>query len=169
MKTRNGFTLVELIITLLIASLLLFIGIPSLVELLRDSRITASTNQLMTSLHLMRSDAVKRSQQVSMIKTGANWENGWILIEDQDRDGVMDDGEVEIAVFAALEEGYTLRTGAHFDNWLAYREDGESRGNSGANDTFRLCADDQDVADGRSIIVNLTGRVRMQEGVASCP
>lgn len=171
MNKMNGFTLLELMITLAITSILLTIGVPSLLSVARNSRTVTVTNELVTALHLARSEAIKRGVQVTLQKTGAEWEDGWKLIVDNDGDGVMDadDGDVEIGVFKAIYNGYTLRTGAHFNLWVAYRSNGRSRGNGGSNDTFRLCADDQDTENGRSIVINLIGRIRTSEGVKSCP
>ena len=171
MKAWKGFTLVELMMTLAIASILLIVGVPSFSKIIRNSRTATATNDLVTALHLARSEAVKRGVQITMIKTGSEWEEGWKLITDVDGDGVLDvgDGDEVIGVFEGLSSGFTLRTGSHFNNWMGYLSDGQSRGNGGSNDTFRLCADDQVIANGRSVIINNIGRIRTERGVSSCP
>ena len=171
MNKRKGFTLLELMVTLAIVFILLTIGVPGFITLVRNSRTVTVTNELVTALYLARSEAIKRGVQVTLQKAGSEWENGWKLITDNDGDGILDadDGDVEIGAFEAVYDGYTLRTGSHFNRWVAYRPNGKSRGNGGSNDTFRLCADDQDTESGRSIIINLIGRIRTSEGVKGCP
>jgi type IV fimbrial biogenesis protein FimT len=179
MKHIAGFTLVELMITLVVASILLVIGVPSFIEVMRNSRTVTATNELVTALNLARSEAVKRGMQVSVRRNGTQWETGWSVFSDVDGDGNFeDDGDAtlcesgedcQLRIYEALSSGYTLRTGAHYSNWVAYLPDGRSKGNGGSNDTFRLCADDQVTTNGRSIVVSIGGRVRTEEGAASCP
>ena len=169
MKKRSGFTLVELMVTLVVAAVLLMVGVPSFIQTIRNNNTVAQVNRLVTSLNLARSEAVKSGVQVTMAKTGAQWEGGWQLFTDQDRDGVVDAGDTVLKVYGALRQGYTLRTGANFSNWVGYLPTGVSRGNGGSNDTFRLCADNQVTAEGRSVVVNTVGRIRMDKGTASCP
>lgn len=168
---QKGFTLVELMVTVLIASILIGVGVPSFMNMLRSNRTATIANELLAALYLTRSEALKRSVQVTMIKSGVEWEDGWQLISDIDGDGVLDlgDGDEVIKIIPVIHAGYTLRTGGHFNNWVAYRPDGRSRGNGGSNDTFRLCADDQEATTGRSVVVNLVGRIRMEEGTSACP
>ena len=170
-KVSPGFTLVELMVTLIVASILLAVGVPSFVGMLRNNRTATMANEMVTTLNLARSEAIRRGLQVTVRKSGAEWENGWSIFSDVDRDGVFDavDGDTQLRIYEALANGYTLRTGANFTNWVAYLPSGRSQGSALPNDTFRLCADDQITAEGRSIIVSVGGRIRLEEGVAECP
>lgn len=170
MKKITGFTLIELMVTLLVASILLTIGVPSFLETIRRSRTISQANELVTALNLARSEAVKRGIQVTILRTGTEWEDGWQVFVDENADHVLDAGEAVIQEYVALSEGYTLRTGGNITDWVAYLPSGLSDMASGLNnDTFRLCTDEQDNAKGRSIILNAVGRVSVQEGTALCP
>jgi type IV fimbrial biogenesis protein FimT len=170
MKRITGFTLVELMVTLIVAAILLTIGVPSFLETIRRSRTISQANELVTALNLARSEAVKRGMQVTLLQTGAEWEDGWQVFVDENADHVLDTGETMLQEYSALSEGYTLRTGGNISDWVAYLPSGLSDMEGGLNrDTFRLCTDEQDNATGRSIVLNVVGRAMVQEGTNSCP
>lgn len=80
MQKDKGFTLLELIVTIVIAGILMALAIPSFSDMIRNSRLTTTINELVGSLNLARSEAVKRGTNV-IIKpvTGSNWESGWTV------------------------------------------------------------------------------------------
>ena len=169
MKKRSGFTLVELMVTVTVAAILLMVGVPSFISIIRSNNTVAQANHLVTSLNLARSEAIKRGMQVTVGRTGAEWEDGWRIFTDQNGDGVVDAGDTVLKVYGALKEGFTLRTGGNFADWVGYVSTGVSEGSGpGDNDTFHLCADNQVAAQGRSIVVSGTGRIRMEIGTDSC-
>ena len=96
-RDSDGFTLMELMVTLVIATLLLTIAIPSFNGLIKKNRISTYTNNLVTSLALARSEAVKRGAQVSLCAsnngtncTNTNFQQGWIVFTDQNTAGTVD-------------------------------------------------------------------------------
>ena len=172
MKKQTGFTLVELMVTLVVVAILLTIGVPSFIQMVRNNRIATEANNMISALNIARSEALKLGRQVTVAKTGGEWEAGWRVFSDMDGDGTYDagDGDTLIQEYAGLSNGYTLRSGANIANWIAYLPSGLARGSGGlSSDTFRLCADDQDTATGRSLAINTVGRVRIDEGTVSCP
>lgn len=90
-----GFTLMEMIITLAIASVLLMLSVPSLSTFVRANRITSETNTLVGLINTARSEASKRNCVVAMCRrdpdpskqnppecgggTANNWTSGWLL------------------------------------------------------------------------------------------
>jgi len=63
---QSGFTLWELLITMLVAGLLVAVGIPSFRDAQRNSAITAAANDLITGLLAARAEAVKRQVPVTL-------------------------------------------------------------------------------------------------------
>src|SRR6185436_3372372 len=63
---QHGFTLWELLITLLEAGILIGIGVPNVMEFQRNSGMTAAANQLLTGLIMARTEAVKRQAPVGL-------------------------------------------------------------------------------------------------------
>ena len=94
MKKQSGFTMVELMVTLLVAGALLAVGLPSLRETILDSRTTMVTNELVSALHVARSEAIRQnsaacvcssttaSNAVPSCSGGNTWETGWIAFLD---------------------------------------------------------------------------------------
>ncbi len=101
----RGFTLVELLVTLAIGAILLAIAIPGYAFLINASRLTAVTNDLVSALHLARSEAIKRGMRVTVCKTSnataatpacdttASWQQGWLVFADGGTRGVIDSGD----------------------------------------------------------------------------
>ncbi|MCP5132162.1 MAG: GspH/FimT family pseudopilin [Gammaproteobacteria bacterium] len=187
MNRKCGFTLLELIMTLAIAAIVITLGVPGFQEVIRNNRITAQTNELITALNLARSEAIKRGVPVTMCKTSysvtatspptacntsADWQQGWIIYADPgSNDGVIktSEGDEILRVKEAMPTGFKLGTGGTFTNWIAYLPTGFNRGSGGlGNDTFRLCLDGNQQT-GKEIIVNQAGRAWVKEGASSCP
>jgi type IV fimbrial biogenesis protein FimT len=68
---QHGFTLWELLMTLLVAGILLSIGVPNVMQFQRNSAMTAAANDLITAALVARTEAVKRQSFV-----------GWCLSND---------------------------------------------------------------------------------------
>jgi type IV fimbrial biogenesis protein FimT len=68
MQTRRqaGFTLWELLMTLLVGGVLLGIGVPNVMEFQRNSAMTALANDLVTGVLMARTEAVKRQSPVTL-------------------------------------------------------------------------------------------------------
>jgi type IV fimbrial biogenesis protein FimT len=67
METRqHGFTLWELLITMLVAGILLGIGVPNVMEFQRNGAMTAAANDFVTGVLMARTEAVKRQAFVAI-------------------------------------------------------------------------------------------------------
>ena len=63
---QTGFTLWELLVTMLVGGVLLAVGVPSFRDAQRNSAITAAANDLITGLLAARAEAVKRQVPVTL-------------------------------------------------------------------------------------------------------
>lgn len=175
--------MIELLVTLAIVGIVTTIGIPSFTQTITSNRLTSSANDLVTSLNIARSEAIKRGVQVTVerkLAVANQWDDGWNVFVDQDSSGAFnDDGDTNLCettagglpsedcilrTYDSLNPGYTLRTAA--TNAITYAPTGIL--NTGA-DTFRLCDSTADTTISRSIIINLTGRARVATGTTGCP
>ncbi|WP_417549927.1 GspH/FimT family pseudopilin [Methylophaga sp.] len=179
---NNGFTLIELMITLVVVIILVAIAAPSFNSMIRDSRAATQANNLLSSLQVARSEAINRGVRVSMRRmsnTNSVWEDGWRIFTDWDGDGVFDgdlavkdcsiDGQDCLLMEQqALANNITLRTGGNYAVGVMFLPSGEVRRAGGAigNDTFTLCIPDTVE---RNIIVGPGGRARIEQGVNLCP
>ncbi len=169
MKNNSGLTLVELLVTVAVVAILAIIAPPMLANILDSNRSIAQYNQLAGSLALARSEAIKRGVVISVCGSSdgatcdtANWESGWLVFTDIDRDGVVDGGETILRIGNGLSSGYTLRlTNADFNTYVSYRGDGalRDRNNDGFDrGTFTICDQSADTKKARAINLNLLGR-----------
>lgn len=68
-RSQHGFTLWELLMTLLVGGILLGIGVPNVMEFVRNSTMTAAANDLVTGVLVARTEAVKRQAFVTLCLT----------------------------------------------------------------------------------------------------
>lgn len=74
---QDGFTLIELVIVLVIAAILVVVALPSMREMVLNQRIRGTANDLFMDLSYARSEAIKRNATVQLVRTGADWSQGW--------------------------------------------------------------------------------------------
>ncbi|HNQ03959.1 MAG TPA: GspH/FimT family pseudopilin [Thiobacillaceae bacterium] len=167
----GGFTMIELLITIVVAAILMTVAIPSFLDFVRNNRLTAQANDLVLGLTYARSEAVKRGVRVTVCSrqndttcaASATWDDGWLVFVDTDGDGAVDTGEVILRVRAPLESGNTLRAAN------LRRVTFQSTGfNPGFADTFRLC-DARGTGSARQLVLSLQGRMTTTTGTAQCP
>lgn len=79
MKTkRGGFTMIELIVTMSVASILAAIAIPSFVALSQGERRIAEVNDMVLALNYARSEAVKQNSPTGVsVTANGSWAGGW--------------------------------------------------------------------------------------------
>ncbi|HQS02358.1 MAG: hypothetical protein B7Y07_08470 [Halothiobacillus sp. 24-54-40] len=70
-KRAQGFTIIELMITLTVAAILLAIAIPSFNYLTVSSKLTTTANDLVTAIGVARSEAIKRNAVVNLNADGS--------------------------------------------------------------------------------------------------
>ena len=173
MKSENGFTLVELIITLAIGAILLTIGVPSFQNYILDNRLVTQANRISNDINIARSAAIKYQRPgeicISADSTtatptctgGTDWSVGWIVWVDKDRDGTPD-VPGEIIITAEALSGSTTLTSAALGA-ISY----DSRGFATSTDTLTLC-DDRTGEVGRSIDIRGAGRINISKDTVSC-
>jgi type IV fimbrial biogenesis protein FimT len=92
-RRENGFTLMELLITISIAGILFALGIPSFSSMMKNGRINAQYSAMEGALFHARSEAIKGASDVTVCPknaigsltcgVAADWTNGWIVFVDQ--------------------------------------------------------------------------------------
>jgi type IV fimbrial biogenesis protein FimT len=92
LRRSAGFTLWELIWTLLVAGVLLGLAVPSLRTVTLDARRIADVNGFVVAVQLARSEAAKRGRPVVLCQTfdrsrcglSERYEAGWIVFVNED-------------------------------------------------------------------------------------
>ncbi len=94
-KPANGFTLIELLVTMAIVAILAVAGIPMFGDLVKNNRITAQANSVITALHYARSESINRGvdARVEPVVAGTDWSAGWRVRVDGNNDGDFSDSD----------------------------------------------------------------------------
>jgi len=159
-KKHTGFTLIELMVTLVVASVVLTLGVPSFQSLFLNNRMSTQANDLVSSINLARSEAIKRATSIKVCSSddqascGGTWSDGWIVI-------TADDVEL-IRAYGALKGSSILTSTA---NDITYTASGFL---SGAQTTFTLCDSDLTGELGREVTVSATGRPSSTSPYPTC-
>ena len=74
----RGFTLIEMMITLVLAVILATLAAPSFIQYTATQRIRNASYDLTSSLQIARSEAIKRNTAIDVVRTvSGNWSGGW--------------------------------------------------------------------------------------------
>ncbi len=95
-RNQSGFTLYELLITIVIIGIVLTFGIPNFGVFTQNSRITGTANDLHSSFYLGRSEAARSKSNITICAsansmdaatcTGGTFDAGWIIFVDLNGD-----------------------------------------------------------------------------------
>jgi type IV fimbrial biogenesis protein FimT len=79
-NSPRGFTAIELVIVMGIVTILAALALPDLSNLLVNQRLRAAGTDLMSSLIVARSEAIKRNGPVEIRPaSGTDWTQGWVV------------------------------------------------------------------------------------------
>jgi len=144
-----GFTLIELMFTVVILAVLLSLGAPMLRNLVLDQRIKTVASDIHGSLIYARSEALKRNADISVVAAGAGWVAGWEV-----RLGATvlkrQDALSDMTITATDQNGNTVTT-------LTYRGDGRL----GSTATFLIRTSETAVT-ARCVRLDVSGRPNVQ-------
>lgn len=170
-KNIQGFTLIELIVTMAVFAILVAIAAPSFNAFTDSSRRASEVNNISGTLAYARSEAIKRNSNVSVcarISTvGAetcsavanDWKYGWMVFDDTDSDGVLDIGENLLRLFGPISKGSVItETTGNATLALTFRGSGFI---TVANSEFKYCGPSNKASNARAIIISKTGRARL--------
>ncbi|MGY6217365.1 GspH/FimT family pseudopilin [Methylolobus aquaticus] len=112
---RNGFTLIELMVTVSIAAILLTAAVPSYTTMIARNRLASETNEFIGMMALARSEAAKRGTRVTVCASsdqstcGSDWAAGAIAFADQNGDCAITSGvDEKLRVMEGLRGNATL-------------------------------------------------------------
>ena len=95
---RNGFTLIELMVTIAIAAILVLVAAPSFVTYRQNSQLTAAANTFLANAFAARAEAMKRQLNVFVRPAGTDWSAGWTSYVDGDWDNQNNTAGVDVTL-----------------------------------------------------------------------
>lgn len=108
---HSGFTLLEVLVTIAIASILMAIAVPSFSNTINRSALSSTINEINSSLNYARSEAIKRGATVSILsKTAGSWAGGWDVFVDVNGNGAFDVGDTNIRSNESVRSNFTVHT-----------------------------------------------------------
>lgn len=163
MKSKLGFSLIELVVTLSIIIIILAFTIPSQTIFLTKTNQNIASQQLLHAISLAHSEAILRGVPVSLCKSkdhttcSGNWDDGQIIFTDDNRDGIVIDKSHVLTVLDPLK-GATLHwRSALSRDYLQIL----SNGLSTENGSFWYCTVKADNP-AWAIRISQTGRARLE-------
>lgn len=134
----GGFTLIELMVSVVVLGILIGIGVPSFQSIMQRDRVTDATNDLLIALQLARSDAVRlrtktivcasnkdqsscvcepQTDEDKKCSDRENWPYGWLLLRGSDKPRTL------IRVGSVLGGGVIIATTL---NHVLFEQDGSA-------------------------------------------
>jgi type IV fimbrial biogenesis protein FimT len=177
---QTGVTLVELMVVLAIAAILATLAIPGFASLIHSSRLSSATTELLVSLHLARSEAIKRNARTvvcisadgSTCSTNGGWHQGWLIFHDANNNAALEPGETVIHARQALPDSIRLTGNSTVSKYVSYAPSGGTKSVTGAFQagTLNVCNVANASGAARRVVISSTGRPRVARvTLASCP
>lgn len=124
-KSRHqGFTLIEMLITLTVAGILVSLMVPNMRDFIRNNRLSSAVNDMLHSLQVARTEAIKR-QNGNVVWCGTanpsaatptcDYVNftGWFVFQDTNGNWQHEAAEPVLEVHDVLDPSITVKTDAN--------------------------------------------------------
>ena len=170
-KSNTGFTLIELMVTVAIVGIFASLALPSFANLIESNRNSTATQELVANLLLAKSEALKRSNSVTLCPSinqtscsGANdYSQGWIVFMDCNGDNTVNDtiGAVPNCGEDGREELIKVGDGfnsLYVNNGTRNKVTFEFSGRTADGSTFLIGKDAANVQ--KEVVLSRVGRVR---------
>ena len=147
-EKQSGFTLYELLITLMVVGVVLLLGLPNLAEVTQNSRMTSTANDLHAAFYLARTEAARAQTNITICASansmdaaancGGTWDQGFIVFVDEDGD-LSRAGATETVIRAhpSARTGVNLVI-ANDSTYFSFASTGLGRGDVGGSPAMTL-------------------------------
>lgn len=195
---QKGFTLLEVLVTISVVAVLIGVAVPSIDSFVQNNRLIAASNDLVSAMHIARSEAIKNNTRVTVCAssngttcaTNGDWKDGWVVFLDGGGNGdtvgtgiACSSSNVGSDCLLRSHDGYTdpqlSITALNDSNAAAYDFTFTSRGTPKTptgdekSGTFSLCTYDSsnNVTGSRAVVLAISGSSRVTDNTAviTCP
>lgn len=178
-RAAMGFTLIELMVTLTLGAVLMFVAAPSFVTFQRNSELTSFTNSMVSAINSTRGEAMKRGRYAMLTPTDdTNWNSGWkAFVSFNATTRAYDSTQDLIVMTRDATPSYLsiAANGSALDSppYIMFDASGYSKKKDGSpgNLTFKVVRNDvatsEENSETRLVIISVTGRVRVCKPVSA--
>lgn len=170
MDTRpSGLSLLELIVTLLVAAMLLHLATPGFTTLYRREQATAALNHLIGAVNFARASAITQNRGVVLCPSDSRlerggcarrdaWHLGALVFADGNRNGELDAGEAVLRRVPGWQDAARVR-------WRSFRNRSYLRFTGRGvtdwqNGSFTWCPANGAAEEAVQVVLNAAGRAR---------
>lgn len=172
LRRGSGFTLLELMVTLVVASVLVAIAVPSFNQMIVTNRLTAQANDMVSAINFARSEAVMRNARIRFCRANGptatacvgstgNWTH-WIVVP------TLGGNVVRRGVVNTASGGLVVQSTLPSD-LVEFGPEGLARTSAGAlisNQRVSVCA--PQAQQGRRVILGRGSRLSTETFTGSC-
>jgi type IV fimbrial biogenesis protein FimT len=172
-KHATGYTLIELMAVLAIASTLLVVAIPMFRTQVQNGYMSAAATDLLSTFMSAKAQAIGRNYPVTVCisnnapdpadldcANNGQWEDGWLTFVDINRSDTFDAGDEVVQVHPPLADKITARSSrtgeGTLENSVTYRPNGHT--NLNATRELFICNSAKYGVTARVLIVSILGK-----------
>lgn len=128
---QPGFTLIELMVTIAIATILMLVAVPNFLQFQKNAQLSDAISSFISAANTARANAMKQGFNTYLVPndTGIGWRSGWMVYTDADwsqtynadtdevilrHEALSADISVSIPTASSLTEGYLLFNGSGY-------------------------------------------------------
>lgn len=172
-QAQHGFTLIELMVTITIATILMMVAVPNFVQFRRNAALSDAVSGFITAANTARANAMKQGRNTFLIPNddALGWKSGWLVFADADWSGTYAAGTDELLLsHEAVSNDVTITTQAGDtlgSKYLMFNGSGYPRMKNGSIATGNMVMNTAERSS--TILVNVGGRVRScKSGSTGC-
>ncbi|MDN2662754.1 GspH/FimT family pseudopilin [Psychromonas sp. 14N.309.X.WAT.B.A12] len=162
---QQGFTLIEMLITIAVAAILLSIVVPSFNSIIESSKERTTRDSLVSAIYSAKQQA--QSERVNVYLCSSNdgescadttdWGSDWLIYQDDDSSGDLDEDDTIIANISSKTDAITSEI-----KEVKFTPTGHSLAN-----TFKICSN-TDNAVVYKMVLSRMGRITYEEASGDC-
>jgi len=172
-RAQRGFTLIELMVTIAIATILMMVAVPNFVQFRRNAALSDAVSGFITAANTARANAMKQGRNTFLVPNdnALGWKSGWLVFADADWSGTYTAGTDELVLsHEAVSDDVTITTPATDSlgsKYLMFNGSGYPRMKNGSIAPGNMVMNTADRSS--TIFVNTGGRVRScKSGSTGC-
>jgi type IV fimbrial biogenesis protein FimT len=177
---RAGFTLLELMMGMVLLAVLITLGAGSLRPLWQKYQLQGQAEDLLSSMFLARSEALKRGVRATVCvskdgvqcQSAGNWEQGWLVFEDTDGNALRSAQEPLLHSHVALSLGVVASGNSPVAHYVSYAPTGRSLYITGGfqSGSITMCRTSSTPAQGWKLVINAVGQSSLNKvTITTCP